>query len=56
MAMSRKEREGTRLSEAIKLASRSHISNLPMSSPLAGNVANRELVQRKIEHRGTEGE
>jgi len=55
MAMSRQEREGTKLSEAVKLASRSHISILPISSPLARNVANRELVQRKIDHRGTEG-
>jgi hypothetical protein len=43
MAMSRQERQGMKLSEAIKHAPRRHIPILPVSSPLAGNVANREL-------------
>jgi hypothetical protein len=43
MAMIRQERQATKLSEAIKHASRRHIPILPVPSPLAGNVANREL-------------
>jgi len=40
MAMSRQEREGTKLSEAIKLASRRHMPRWPSPGPFTEDVAN----------------
>ena len=40
VAMSRQEREGTKLSETIKLASRRHMLIWPSLRPFAENVAN----------------